>query len=159
MMIGPVRSAVAASLLMIGQPIFAEESNSLTLAEAKAMAEGAQSAALAKDAQVSVVVVNREGRVVLAQRMDEASFTSLDVAEGKAVAAATLGMPSAAMQTAINSGALSLLTVRGLVAIGGGLPILRGARVVGGIGVSGSAPTDDESFARAGIEASTGTAK
>jgi glc operon protein GlcG len=158
-MIRLVRSALVASMVMAGQPSFAEESNSLTLAEAKVIVAGAEAAALVKDAQVSVVIVNREGRVVLAQRMDEASFTSLDVAEGKAVAAATLGMPSAAMQTAIDSGALSLLTVKGLVAIGGGLPILHGGRVVGGIGVSGSAPTDDESFARAGIEASLGPAR
>ncbi|MBX7483423.1 GlcG/HbpS family heme-binding protein [Qipengyuania qiaonensis] len=158
-MIGLVRLAVFASMLMLGRPIFAEDSNSITLAEAKVIAEGAQSAALTKDAQVSIVIVNREGRVVLAQRMDETSFTSLDVAEGKAVAAATLGMPSAAIQNAIDGGMLSLLTVKGLVAIAGGLPILRDERVVGGIGVSGSSPTNDESFARAGLEAGTSLAE
>jgi uncharacterized protein GlcG (DUF336 family) len=154
-----IRSTLVAGTLMAGQPILAEESNPITLAEAKVIVEGAQSAAQAKDAQVSVVVVNREGRIVLAQRMDEASFMSLDVAEGKAVAAAASGMPSSALQSALDGGALSLLTVKGLVAIGGGLPILHGGRVVGGIGVSGAAPTDDESFARAGIEASTALAE
>lgn len=152
---GPVRLVLFAAMSMAAPPVFAEESKSITLAEAKVIAEGAQSAALTKNARVSIVIVNREGRVILAQRMDETAFTSLEVAEGKAIAAAALGMPSAVMQEAIDNGALSLLTVKGLVAIGGGLPILRGERIAGGIGISGSSPIDDESFARAGIEADT----
>lgn len=151
-MIGLVRLTLFASILMVALPGLAGENKQLTLAEAKTIAEGAQSAAMAKNAQVSIVVVNREGRVILAQRMDGTAFTSLEVAEGKAVAAVSTGMPSAGIQSAIDSGMLSLLTVKGIVAIGGGLPVLRGERIVGGVGVSGSSPMDDESFARAGLE-------
>lgn len=156
---GPVRLVLFAAMYMAAPPVFAEESKSITLSEARVIAEGAQSAAQTKNARVSIVIVNREGRVILAQRMDETAFTSLEVAEGKAIAAAALGMPSGVMQEAIDNGALSLLTVKGLVAIGGGLPILRGERIAGGIGVSGSSPMDDENFARAGIEAGTNFAE
>ena len=121
----------------------------LQLRDAMAMAQGAAEAAGRGGHAVSIVIVNREGRVILAQRMDGASYKSLDVAEGKATTAAALGLPTRLLQEALAKGDQSVLSVPGAIAIAGGVPVTVDGATIAAIGVSGGAPQDDEAIAAA----------
>ncbi|ARR54534.1 hypothetical protein HY78_14385 [Rhizorhabdus wittichii DC-6] len=121
----------------------------LQLRDAVAMAQGATEAAGRGGHAVSIVIVNREGRVILAQRMDGASYKSLDVAEGKATTAAALGLPTRLLQEALAKGDQSVLSVPGAIAIAGGVPVTVDGATIAAIGVSGGAPQDDEAIATA----------
>ena len=88
-------AAMAGCLFCTGIPAAAQTVRPmLALQDAIRMAASAASKASAMQRAVSIVVVNREGRVILAQRMDGASFVSLKVAEGKAITAAAVGVPT-----------------------------------------------------------------
>jgi glc operon protein GlcG len=108
-------------------------------------------AAKARGRPFAIVVVNREGRVLVAMRMDGASFTNLEVAQAKATTSAATGVPTSAIEQGVDGGKHSLLTVPNLMAIGGGMPVMRGGQVVAGVGVSGGSPQDDQAVAEAGI--------
>ena len=119
----------------------------LRLADAQSIATRALQAATEKQMNVAIVIVNREGRVILAQRMDDASFMNMALAEAKAATAAAAGVQTSLLEDAVDQGKPSLLSVPGSAMIGGGVPIMRADRIVGGIGVSGGSPKDDESIA------------
>lgn len=119
----------------------------LRLADAQSIAARAQTAAVEKQMNVAIVIVNREGRVILAQRMDDASFMNLALAEAKAATAAATGVQTSLLEDAVDQGKSSLLSVPGAAMIGGGVPIVRADTIVGAIGVSGGSPKDDESVA------------
>ena len=130
----------------------------IRLADAQAMARKVVELATAKGLNVSMVVVNREGRVILSQRMDDASYFSLEVAKGKAITAATTGVPTLLLDQMPEKDKLSLLTVPDIVTIAGGVPIIISGSVVAGIGVSGAAPQDDNGMAEGGVKAALPTA-
>jgi glc operon protein GlcG len=121
----------------------------LGLDEALKMGGEALKAAKVRGRPVAIVIVNREGRVISSMRMDGASFLSLEVAEAKAVTAAAIGAPTEALESAIDAGKTSLLSVRGLSPITGGLPVIRAGHIVAGVGVSGGTQEDDRTIAQA----------
>jgi len=123
----------------------------LRLVDAQAMAGRAERAAADKGLSVSVVIVNREGRVILSHRMDGSSFLNLALAESKAATAAAIGAPTALLEQAVDAGKPSLLSVPGAAMVGGGLPVMAGDRILGGIGVSGGSTQDDDKIAQAAL--------
>lgn len=130
----------------------------LHLADAVAMAGNAVDLAARQGRKISIVIVNGEGRVILSQRMDGASFVSLDVATGKAITAVAVGVPTALLQQQLASGDSSILSVPGVIAIAGGVPVVVGGKAIAAVGVSGSAPADDEMFAAAARDRFSGGA-
>lgn len=150
-------SSTSAALLVVALaagPVCAEtlQAPVLTLAEAKAVAARAERAAAEKKLDVAIVVVNREGRVILSERMDGVSFINLALAEKKAVTAAATGVPTSLLEKATDGGKPSFLSVPEISVIGGAVPLLRGERVIGAIGISGGTTEDDEKIATAGAE-------
>jgi uncharacterized protein GlcG (DUF336 family) len=123
----------------------------LTFDEALAIGQSAVAAARAKGQPASVAVANREGRVLVALRMDGTSFVNLEVAQQKAATAALLGAPTMVVQQAVDAGKASFLSVPGISAIGGGMPVMRTGQVVGGVGISGGSADDDEALARVAV--------
>lgn len=145
-------AAMAGCLFCTGIPAAAQTVRPmLALQDAIRMAASAASKASAMQRAVSIVVVNREGRVILAQRMDGASFVSLKVAEGKAITAAAVGVPTRMLEQQVDGGKPASLSVPDVVMVTGGLPIASASAVIGGIGVSGGAPDEDETIAQAGL--------
>lgn len=150
-------SSTSAALLVVALaagPVCAEtlQAPVLTLAEARAVAARAERAAAKKKLDVAIVVVNREGRVILSERMDGVSFINLALAEKKAVTAAATGVPTSLLEKATDGGKPSFLSVPEISVIGGAVPLLRGERVIGAIGISGGTTEDDEKIATAGAE-------
>lgn len=131
--------------------VAAEPAPTLRLADAQVIAARAHAQARKLGRDISIVIVNREGRVILSQRMDAASFLSLAVAEGKASTAAAIGVPTAVLEKGVDSGHPSILSAPGAVVIAGGLPVRSGGALVGGVGVSGGAPQEDEAIVQAAL--------
>jgi uncharacterized protein GlcG (DUF336 family) len=148
-------TAAALAAALIAAPVQGQTrpNTAITLGEAQAVAARAQRAAAEKKIDVAMVVVNREGRVILAQRMDRSSYIHLELAERKAATAAATGAPTSLLEKVVDAGKTSLLSVPEIALIGGAVPLRRGDEVIGGVGVSGGSPEDDEniSLAAAGI--------
>jgi uncharacterized protein GlcG (DUF336 family) len=156
-----LKAAVGAALVSCGAPVLADPAGGATLrlADAKAMADRAQRAATSKGLNVAVVIVNREGRVILSQRMDGSSFLNLSFAEAKASTSAATGAPTSILEKLVDGGKHTLLSVPGVALVGGGVPITRADQIIGGIGVSGGSAEDDEGIAKSALEPGPSTAK
>ncbi len=116
--------------------------------------------ALKANAKVGIAVVDANGDLVLSERIDGASARGVASSQGKARAALLFGLPTKEVKDSIDAGkpVSAIITIpvadpNGLVINQGGLPILKDGKVVGGIGVGGSASSEDERFAQAGLDA------
>ncbi len=138
-------------LVLLAGPAGAQD-KPLTFDEALAIGQSATTAARAAGRPASIAVANREGRILVALRMDGTTFLNLEVAEQKATTAALLGAPTMLVQQAVDAGKASFLTVPGISAIGGGVPVLRAGTVIGGVGVSGASAEQDEALAKAAVD-------
>lgn len=131
---------------------------SISLAEARALIEGA--IAYARDVKLSmaVVVVDVAGNVVSADRMDGAALQNIRFAEGKAFAAALYRQTTDELAALYKTrpdryfGILNMYPGK-IYLVGGGLPLAIEGRLVGGIGVAGLPEGIDEKSAHAGIAA------
>jgi len=129
------------------------EVRALTLDAAKAMAAAAERFAGERGWTVAIAVVDAAGGLILFHGLDDTQPCSQDVAVLKARTAARFHRPTKAFEDGIGGGRIALLTLPGLVALEGGLPIRAGGKIVGGIGVSGMASAQDGEVAAAGLAA------
>lgn len=100
---------------------------------------------------VAVAVVDNHGFLVYFERMDNTQTASMDIAVGKARAAATYRRPTRVFTDVINKGGVATATLPGVFASPGGLPIMVDGKVTGGVGVSGVTGDQDEQCAKAGL--------
>lgn len=112
--------------------------------------------------KVNVVVVDDGGRLIAAARQDGACKACTDIAENKAITASLYHAPTRVFadlsfgvkRDGVDAGLPGAAFVPGLVAFAGGLPIKTAKDdVIGGIGVSGASEDQDESCAKAGLDA------
>jgi uncharacterized protein GlcG (DUF336 family) len=107
--------------------------------------------------RVSVVVADSAGHLITAARMDGATFGSMSIALDKAYSAAAFARPTSlwAESTVPGEANWGLQEALGgrMTVYGGGLPALSNGRLIGAVGVSGSAASNDVRCARAGISA------
>jgi len=125
----------------------------LTLEGAKAMAAAAERFAGERGWTVAVAVVDAGGGLVLFHCIDDTQPGSRDIAVHKARTAALLHRPTKALEDAVAGGRTALLSVPGVLALEGGVPIRIDGRVIGAIGVSGMASPQDGEVAAAGLAA------
>lgn len=128
----------------------------LPLEVAKAAANAAVGQCAANGFSISVAVLDRSGGMIVYLRGDNAKPHHAGSARRKAYTALTFQMPSSQVAAFVAShpAAAGLLSMDGVIALGGGLPIKVGGDVVGAIGVAGGAKNgDDEPCAQAGIDA------
>jgi uncharacterized protein GlcG (DUF336 family) len=124
----------------------------LTLAAAKEIAAAAEKEAAANKWNVVIAILDDGANLVYLQRMDETQIGSVDIAIGKARTAVRMKRPSKALEDAIAGGRNAVLTLPGIVAVEGGLPIIVDGKVIGGIGVSGVTSQQDAQIASAGLK-------
>ncbi len=124
----------------------------LSLEFAQKAAQKADVFAKKKNFKVSIAIVNSEGNLMYFQRDPEAYTGSIDASIQKAKSANAFQRPTSAFAEGVKQGRMGLLTVKEIVAIEGGLPIVIGGKHVGAIGVSGAKAVEDEEVAKAALE-------
>lgn len=100
----------------------------------------------------SVAIVDAGGSLIYIERLDNTFAASAMVAYEKAKTASNFKAPSSKLENSINGGRQALITV-GYTFLQGGIPIMYEGKVIGAIGVSGSASAQqDEDMAIAGAK-------
>ena len=123
----------------------------VNVAGAKKIAAGVVAECQKNSWNVAVAVVDTHGYLVYFERMDNTQIASMDIAVGKAKAAATYRRPTRAFMDVINKGGPATATLPGVFASPGGVPIMVDGKVTGAVGVSGVTGDQDEQCAKAGL--------
>jgi glc operon protein GlcG len=100
----------------------------------------------------AVAVVSNSGFLVHFSKMDQTQFASIEIAIDKAKAAATFRRPTKTFEDRANSGGVNVLSLRGVVASEGGIPLMRDGKVIGAIGCSGGTSAQDGQACKAGAD-------
>jgi uncharacterized protein GlcG (DUF336 family) len=122
----------------------------INLATAKKVAAGAAEEAAKLKINVVITLVDTGGNIVYIERFDVVQWGSVDAALHKAKASVAFKRPTKAFEDAIGKGNINYLTLDGIAAIEGGVPILQDGKVIGAIGVSGGSSAQDGQVAGAG---------
>jgi glc operon protein GlcG len=125
----------------------------LTLEAVKAIMNAAEAEAVRNGWRVSMAIVDAHGDLLAFRRLDGAHLGSIDISQGKARTAARLRRSTKVLTDGLAAGNLALLSVDGITALQGGLPIEVDGVVIGAVGVSGVLSVQDEQIAAAGIAA------
>ena len=114
----------------------------MLLTHAQLLAEKALLKATELNAPVAVVILDAGGRLVLAHRMDRASYITTDMGRMKAEVALTLQTPTHVLAQSLEKvpELLDLVAIafEKAAVLPGGFPILADGAVIGGLGISGS---------------------
>ena len=128
----------------------------VTLDEAKELIAAAEAKADEIDNPMVVTVANDEGNLVAQHRMDGAWLASVSISRNKAYTSAALDMPTHELAEPSEPGnslyGLQTTDEGRIVIFGGGYPLERDGEVVGAIGVSGGAVSQDREVAEAGVD-------
>jgi glc operon protein GlcG len=143
----PAPAPAAAPPLPYGAPIS-------TAAAEKALA-AAKAEAQKNNWPVAISIVDSGGHLVAFARMENTQTASIAIAHGKAKTAVEFRRPSKFFQDQLAAGgaAVRFLAVPGLMPLEGGVLIVSDGKIIGGIGVSGVASSDDAIVAMAGANA------
>lgn len=124
----------------------------LTLADARRVAAAAEAEAIGNGWSVVIAIVDDGGHLVLLQRLDGTQTASAEIATHKARAAALFKRPTKALEDIVAGGRAAMLSLPGIIAVEGGLPLVYRGDIVGAIGVSGVQSFQDGIVAKAGAE-------
>lgn len=123
---------------------------------AKKLIEGAEKEAAKIGVQMVISVVDEGGNLIAVHRMDDAWLASIDIAQNKAWTSVALKMPTSNLAEATVPKAelygLNTTNQGRLVVFGGGFPLVKEGKVIGGVGVSGGAVSEDVQVAEAAVK-------
>lgn len=129
------------------------EQRILSLAAAKVIAEAALAECAGRGFHTSVVVVDRAGNPLVVLRDERAHPVTVEMARGKAYTAVVFRSSTLEFQksTASDPQRAPQRDVPGILALGGGVPILFQGEILGAVASSGSSQTTDDECAKAGV--------
>ncbi|HEY5426666.1 MAG TPA: heme-binding protein [Candidatus Tumulicola sp.] len=123
----------------------------ISLDRAQAVLLAATAEAKKRKWKMNLAVVDSGGNLVAFQRMDGAMLASIQIAEHKARAAATFRRETKIFEDAINLMHLNyILAFDGVIASRGGIPLIEKGAIIGAIGCSGGADSQDGIVSAAG---------
>lgn len=125
----------------------------VNLAAAKKMAAAALAECQKNNWKVAVAIVDTHGLLLYFERLDDTQTASSQIAVDKAKAAAMYRRGTRVFADVIAKSGPAIMTLPGVIASPGGLPIFVGGKVIGGIGISGVTGDQDEQCAKAGLAA------
>jgi glc operon protein GlcG len=123
----------------------------IALERAAAAIAAAVAEAKKHDWKLNVAVVDSGGNLVAFQRMDGAQLASIQVSEHKARTAATFRRETKAFENAVQQSNYNyVMTLDGVIASRGGIPLVEGGKLIGAIGCSGGTGSQDEAACKVG---------
>jgi glc operon protein GlcG len=124
----------------------------LTLEGAKKVIAAAEAYARQNHAPGGVIaVVDDGGNLIALERLDGTFSAGANIATGKARTAVMFQKPTKVFEDLINKGRTTMVALKDFTPLQGGIPIVVGEQIVGGVGVSGTASSQqDEELAIAG---------
>jgi uncharacterized protein GlcG (DUF336 family) len=128
------------------------------LEAAKKVMTAAEAEAIKNNWPMAIVILDSTGHVVMLHKLDNTQYGSIGVAEDKAHSALDFRRPSKVFEDLVAQGGLNMriLSLRGAAPLEGGVPITVDGKIIGAIGVSGGASTQDGQVAKAGADAASG---
>lgn len=125
----------------------------INLNETRQVIQLAKAKAVQLNVNVNIAVLDNAGHLKAFERMDNAFLGTIDIALKKAKTASLFRMSSEAVGNFLRpeAGTYGMVNTNdGLVGFAGGLPISKGNEIIGYIGVSGGAVSEDLAIATAG---------
>lgn len=124
---------------------------SVNIAAAKKIAAATLAECAKNNWNVAVAVVDTHGFLVYFERMENTQSASIEIAQGKAKVGAMYRRTTRVFAEVIGKSGPAVMTLPGVVASPGGMPIFADGKVIGGVGVSGVTGDQDEQCAKAGL--------
>ncbi len=102
-----------------------------------------------------IAIVGPSGDLVYFEKLDNCQFASISISQHKARVAARYRRPTLNFENLIGKGPYFnyLTTLDDVIASRGGNPLIVGGKVIGAIGVSGGAGSQDDTLSQAGVAA------
>jgi glc operon protein GlcG len=150
-------AAAVAIMLVTALTAFAQQPPApygapMSLDAAKKAMAASEAEAKKNNWPVAIAILDTTGSLVMLQKLDSTQTGSVEIAIGKARTALDFRRPSKALQDVVAGGGagLRLLSVRNMLALEGGVPVIVDGKVVGAVGVSGVTSEQDAQVAMAG---------
>jgi uncharacterized protein GlcG (DUF336 family) len=128
----------------------------INLETAKKVADAALAEATKRGWPMCISIVSPSGDLVYFEKMDDCQYASVDISQHKARAAARYRRPTLVFERLLAKGGFfAYLPTLGdaFIASRGGNPLVVGGKIVGAIGVSGGAGSQDDTISLAGAAA------
>ena len=123
----------------------------ISLDRAQAVLQAAFDEAKKHDWKMNMAVVDSGGNLVAFERMDGAQYASIAVSEHKARTAVMFRRETKVFENGIQlNGYTYQLSLDGMIGSRGGIPLVEDGKLIGAIGCSGGAGSQDEVIAKAG---------
>lgn len=123
----------------------------ISLAHAKAVIAAAVADSKKREWKLNIAVVDSGGNLVAFERMDGAQLASIAISEHKARAAVMYRRETLLFENAVQkSGFNYVMTLDGVIASRGGVPLVEKGKIIGAIGVSGGTGSQDAVVAAVG---------
>lgn len=147
-------AALAAGLLApaaSAQQIPGPYGPAVTLAQARTIVDAAHREAKARNFRMAFTVVLPSGEPILLEVMDGTQSASIVVSQQKARSSARFRRPTKAFADSVTKNGAAVLSLDGVVAVEGGVPILSNGLVIGALGISGGTSAEDGEIAAAAL--------
>jgi uncharacterized protein GlcG (DUF336 family) len=127
----------------------------MTIETARTAMTAAEAEATKNNWPVVISILDSGGNMIMMHRLDNAQLAAIAMSEGKAHTALNFKRPSKVVEDAVTSGGAGVrfLSLRNIIAIEGGLPIVIDGKIAGAIGVSGVLSSQNSQVAKAGADA------
>jgi glc operon protein GlcG len=132
-------------------PFYIPYGPSISLGQATQVAAAAAAEATRRNWKEAIAIVDTAGELVYFERLDGCQSASVVISQAKAQAAVRYRRATKVFQTLVDAGHPSLLSLPGVVASEGGIPLVLDGKIIGAIGVSGGTAPQDGVVANAGV--------
>jgi uncharacterized protein GlcG (DUF336 family) len=136
----------------VTEPWF-ETKATITLALARRLMDTAEREIAARGWAMYVAISDDSGTPTLVARVNRAQLASYDISVAKARAAVHFRRPTKVWEERVKSGSPNVMSLPGVVASEGGLPLVVDGQVVGAVGVSGGTGAEDGVIAQSVLDA------
>ena len=123
----------------------------ITMERAQAAIQAAVAEANKRGSALNITVVDPNGDLITFARMDGAQLASIAISQHKARTAARYRRPTHAFEDGVQKASFNyLLTLDDVIASRGGIPLVEDGKLIGAIGCSGGAGSQDEATCMVG---------